>query len=133
MFCSTPGVALSRNISPKVAAKMLFTGEPLNALEALQCGLISELVQIDNESKIDQLEKRVIEIAKQIASNSRYIVALGKQALYEQLDEARLENAYKIASKAMLENLKFEDTQLGLQYFAAKKKPEWNHSNKKVQ
>ena len=129
VFCSTPGVALTRNISQKLAAKMLFTGEAINADEALRHGLITEIVKGD----LSELEKRVNEICKLIAANSRFIVALGKRCLNEQTQTEHLNEAYKIACDAMLDNLKFEDTQSGLKAFANKKKPIWSHTNKLVE
>lgn len=131
VFCTTPGIAISRNISQKIAAKMLFTGEAINAHDALTHGLISEIVPTEN-SEFDFLEQRVNEICGLIASNSRFIVSLGKKAFYEQVEKPAIEDAYKIGCKTMLENLKFEDTQSGLKSFASKQKPVWSHSSNKV-
>ena len=130
VFCSTPGVPLSRNVSSKIGLKMLFTGDPVTATEAFNHGMISEVVNIDNSS--DNLEKRVLEIAKKIESNSKYIVSLGKKCFYKQIEATELKDAYKIASEVMLDNLKYEDTQLGLKAFATKSKPIWTHSPKKL-
>lgn len=130
VFCSTPGVALSRAVSSKISLKMLFTGDAVTATEAYNHGIISEVVNIDNSS--DNLEKRVLEIAKKIESNSKHIVTLGKKCFYQQIETPELEDAYKIASQVMLDNLKYEDTQLGLKAFATKKKPIWTHSAKKL-
>lgn len=133
VFCTTPGIALSRNISQKIAAKMLFTGEAINAHDALTHGLVSEIVSIENPGDVDLLEKRVNEICGQIAANSRFIVSLGKKAFYEHLNEPNIEDAYrKIGCKTMLENLKFEDTQSGLKAFASKQKPVWSNLPDKV-
>jgi enoyl-CoA hydratase/carnithine racemase len=127
VFCSTPGVAVARNISNKLALRMLFTGETINATQAFSYGLLSELVD-----QPEHLEARVNEIVKQIAANSAPIVALGKRSFYEQMNcGGNLNNAYRVATEAMLENLKYEDTQNGLNAFATKKKPIWTHSNKK--
>lgn len=132
VFCTTPGVALSRNISHKLAAKMLFTGEAISSQEALNHGLISEVVDLDPNAAHDPLKERVNQLCQQIAANSRFIVALGKKAFHEQINEARLEDAYEIGCQAMLDNLEFEDTQLGLKAFAQKKKPVWSNVANKV-
>lgn len=129
VFCSTPGVPLSRNVSSKISLKMLFTGEPITALEAYNHGIISEIVTINNDPEI--LRERVNEIAKKIMSNSKPIIALGKECFYKQIEMKNLEDAYKIAGETMVNNLKYEDTQSGLEAFAAKRKPQWSHSNKK--
>ena len=127
MFCTTPGVALSRSVSSKIALKMLFTGEAMNAEQALQHGIISDLV------KIGSVEARVNEIAKLIVANSKPVIALGKKAFYKQIEQASLGEAYKLASCVMVDNLKYEDTQSGLEAFANKKKPVWSNSNKKIE
>jgi enoyl-CoA hydratase/carnithine racemase len=106
---------------------MLFTGETMNSQDALKYGLLSELVD-----QPEQLETRINEIVKQIAVNSAPVVALGKKSFYEQIScGGNLEKAYCVATEAMLDNLKYEDTQNGLNAFASKKKPIWSHSNKK--
>ena len=69
MFCTTPGVALSRSVSSKIALKMLFTGESISAEQALEHGIISELV------KSGSVEARVNEIAKLIVANSKQMVS----------------------------------------------------------
>lgn len=126
VFCSTPAVPLSRNVSSKISLKMLFTGEPISAQEAYTHGIVSDVVNNDS------LEKRVNQIGKLIEANSRPIVALGKKCFYKQIELNDLSDAYKVASEAMLENLKFEDTQSGLKAFASKSKPVWTHSENKL-
>ena len=120
---------------------MLFTGETIAAEEALLYGLVSELVDDGNEKDSSQaiestttrLELRVNEVAKQVAANtSRSVVALGKKCLREQVQKSHLNDAYRVASQTMIENLKLKDTQLGLKAFAEKKKPVWTHSSEKV-
>ena len=128
VFCTTPGVPLSRQTSAKIGLKMLFTGEAVSAKEALQCGLVSEIVDGDLEA----LEKRVLQIARLIEANPKAVVALGKKSFYEQIRHVDLNDAYRVASQAMVDNLKFEDTQSGLKAFAAKTKPKWSHSDKKI-
>lgn len=132
VFCSTPGVALARNLSPKLSAKMLLTGAPMPAREAYMHGLVSELVDPCPDPKA--LEDRVNALVAQIVSNSRSVIALGKSCLYKQLDKGSdLEAAYKVASGAMLDNLTIADTQSGLKAFAQKKKPVWTHSDEKIE
>ncbi|RNA21170.1 enoyl- hydratase domain-containing mitochondrial [Brachionus plicatilis] len=130
VFCSTPAVPLSRNVSPKISLKMLFTGDAVTADEAYTHGIISEVVNVDNSS--ENLEKKVFEIARKIEANSRFIVTLGKKCFYKQIEAPELSDAYKIASEVMLDNLMYEDTQLGLNAFATKTKPIWTHSAKKL-
>ncbi len=127
MFCSTPAVALTRNINSKLAAKMLFTGNSIKAEEALMHGLVSEIIELE------KLEERVHELALQISANSRFIVALGKKCLYEQINKSDINQAYDIACETMLDNLKYSDTQSGLDAFANKKKPIWSHQNTKIE
>jgi len=106
---------------------MLFTGEPVGAREAYQCGLVSEVVE--NEADLD---KRVLEVARLIQMNPKGVVSLGKRSFYEQIKHVDLASAYRAASEAMVDNLKYEDTQSGLKAFAAKTKPKWSHSSKKI-
>ncbi len=132
VFCSTPGVALSRIVSPKISMKMLLTGDAINAKEAHAYGLISDLVQVEDLSQQDKLKERVNQIVQKIESNCKSVLALGKQCFYKQLEKNSIESAYKIASETMVDNLKYEDTQSGLKAFSEKKKPTWSHSNKKI-
>jgi len=74
---------------------MLFTGETINADQAFQHGLISDLVNVDKNDS-ESLEKRVDEIASQIAANSKPVVALGKKAFYQQIEIGCLEKAYDL-------------------------------------
>ena len=108
---------------------MLLTGEPITAEQALQHGIISDLVKINDN---DALVKRVNEIAAQIAANSKHIITLGKKAFYKQIETDSLKTAYDLAGDVMVDNLKYEDTQAGLNSFVAKKKPVWSHSDKKI-
>ena len=131
VFCSSPGVALTRNVNHKLAAKMLFTGEAIDAQAALQHGLVSELVD-DEEAGQELLNKKVNEMCKKIATNSKSVTSLGKKAFYEQIIRSDTASAYAIACRAMVENLELEDTQLGLKAFANKKKPVWLNSLHKI-
>lgn len=71
-------------------------------------------------------------MCRQISNNSQSIIGLGKKAFYEQINEGDLSAAYEIGCRAMVDNLEFEDTQLGLRAFANKQKPVWSHSPNKV-
>jgi enoyl-CoA hydratase/carnithine racemase len=136
VFCSTPGVALARLVSSKIALRMLLTGEALKASDALTHGVVSELVSVADElNEVDSvraLEERVAQVVGMIEANSGPIVALGKRAFYEQTGVERIEESYERATKAMCENLRYVDCQKGLSAFAAKKKPVWSHSTEKV-
>lgn len=127
IFCSTPGVPLSRMTSSKISLKMLYTGEPISASEAFQAGLITEMIENDQN-----LDKRILEIIKMIEVNPKGVLALGKKCFYEQIKHNDLKYAYDVASKEMIDNLTYEDTQQGLKAFAKKQKPLWSHSNKKL-
>ena len=110
---------------------MLFTGEAIDAQAALQHGLVSELVD-DEEAGQELLNKKVNEMCKKIATNSKSVTSLGKKAFYEQIIRSDTASAYAIACRAMVENLELEDTQLGLKAFANKKKPVWLNSLHKI-
>ena len=98
LFCSTPMVAVSRNVNRKKTMKMLLTGEPITAQYAKEIGLIND--HFENS----KLEEEVIKLAETIASKSSKVVKIGKKAFYKQL-EKHLEKAYKYTSKIMSENM----------------------------
>ena len=79
LFCTTPGVAVSRAVLPKKAMEMLLTGTPISAREALEFGLINRVVPPE------ELEKSVMDLARQISSSSSQTLAMGKPAFYRQL------------------------------------------------
>ncbi len=118
VFCSTPGVALGRNVPRKRALEMLLTGEPIDAATALAYGLVNRAVPAD------RLDAELQGLAQSILAKSAAIVAAGKRAFYAQIDEA-LAQAYRTATAAMLENLRSEDGQEGVAAFAEKRKPRW--------
>ncbi len=119
LFCSTPMVALSRAVGAKQALKMLLTGQPIDADEAVRIGLINEAVPAEN------LETRVLEVAGQIASKSSYVVGLGKQAFRRQL-EMPLHDAYTHCNDVVVENLKANDANEGISAFLEKRTPKWS-------
>ncbi|XP_053321218.1 enoyl-CoA hydratase domain-containing protein 3, mitochondrial [Spea bombifrons] len=124
LFCSTPAVALGRAVPRKVALEMLFTGEPISAHDALVHGLISKVVPEEN------LENETMKIARKICQASRSVVALGKATFYRQMAQG-LDEAYKLTSQVMVENLALKDGQEGIEAFSQKRKPVWTNCHGK--
>ena len=119
LFCSTPMVALSRNLPRKQSMEMLLTGSFIDASTALQYGLVNKVVPHD------RLETATAELAAVVASKSPAAIALGKQLFYRQL-EVSLEAAYELANETMTCNMMTEDAQAGIDAFIAKQPtPEW--------
>ena len=120
LFCSTPMVAVSRNVSRKNTMKMLITGEPITAWHAKEIGLINDHFQ--NSS----LEEEVSKLAETIASKSNKVVKMGKEAFYKQL-EMPLSEAYKYTSEVMSENMMVLDAKEGIAAFLEKRIPNWKN------
>jgi enoyl-CoA hydratase/carnithine racemase len=118
LFCSTPMVALSRNVKKKDAMKMLLTGDMIDAKEAKRLSLINDYVPKE------QLTESVNDLAKKIASKSLMTVKIGKEAFYKQF-ELSLSDAYEYTSKIMTENTLKEDAKEGISSFLEKRKPTW--------
>ncbi len=118
LFCSTPMVALSRNVAPKHAMEMLLTGEMIDAEAAARMGLVNQVVPAG------ELDGAVRALALKIASKSSYTLKVGKEAFYRQL-ELSLDEAYLYASKVMLENLMAADAAEGMDAFLEKRQPVW--------
>jgi len=118
LFCSTPMVALSRNVSHKHAMEMLLTGVMTSAQRAAEIGLINHAVAPD------ALMDTTMEMARIIASKSSMTLATGKQAFYAQR-EMPLADAYDYASKVMVENMLAHDAKEGIGAFIEKRAPEW--------
>ena len=118
LFCSTPMVALSRNIAPKKAFEMLTTGDFISAERAEELGLINRVVAPD------ALAEETAALAEQIAAKLGSAVKIGKRAFYEQLamDTAA---AYAHTGAVMVENLSYQDTNEGMQAFIEKRPPDW--------
>ena len=119
LFCSTPMVAVSRNVSKKRTMEMLLMGNFINANKALDFGLINNVV----EDK--KLKDETLKIAKNIATKSTATVAIGKEAFYKQL-EMSLEDAYAYTSKVMSSNMLEKDAQEGISAFIENRDPIWS-------
>ena len=120
LFCSTPMVAVSRNVSRKKTMKMLITGEPITARHAKEIGLINDHFQ--NSC----LEEEVSKLAETIASKSNKVIKIGKEAFYKQL-EMPLSEAYKYTSEVMSENMMSLDAKEGISAFLEKRIPNWKN------
>jgi enoyl-CoA hydratase/carnithine racemase len=118
LFCSTPMVALSRNVPRKQAMEMLLTGEPVPATTAQQIGLVNRVVAHGTE------REAAIALAEKIALKSAYTVKLGKAAFYRQA-EMSLADAYRYAAEVMTENMLARDAEEGIGAFIEKREPKW--------
>ena len=117
-FCSTPSVALTRNVGRKRAMEMLLTGEMIDAETALKFGLVNRVVPRES------LAATVQQLAATIAAKSRLAVRIGKEAVREQIG-LDLAQAYDCASRAMVENLLSPDAEEGISAFFERRKPIW--------
>ena len=118
LFCSTPMVALSRNVARKHAMEMLLTGDMVEAKRAAEIGLVNRVVPAGEELKA------ALALAHRIASKSSYTLKVGKEAFYRQL-ELGLAEAYAYASEVMTENMMARDANEGICAFIEKRKPTW--------
>ena len=118
LFCSTPMVALSRNVPRKHAMAMLLTGDMVSAERAAQIGLVNHVVAPGDE------RKAALSLAQKIASKSSYVLKIGKQAFYRQA-EMSLADAYDYASEVMTENMMARDAKEGICAFIDKRDPQW--------
>jgi enoyl-CoA hydratase/carnithine racemase len=118
LFCSTPMVALSRNVSRKQAMEMLMTGEPISAQRAVDIGLINHVVPAGHE------RDAAIALAQKIACKSALAIKLGKQAFYRQA-EMNLADAYRFTAEVMTENMMAFDGKEGIGAFLEKREPKW--------
>ncbi|MGI9380308.1 MAG: enoyl-CoA hydratase [Methyloligellaceae bacterium] len=118
LFCSTPMVALSRNVGRKHAMRMLLSGEPVSATRAQEMGLVSDVTEEEN------LDVACVELARLIASKSRQAVKIGKEAFYRQL-ELGIKEAYEFAGDVMTVNMSKEDAAEGIGAFLDKRDPQW--------
>jgi len=118
LFCSTPMVALSRNVENKFAMEMLLTGDLTEAERAAEIGLVNRVVPDD------ELTEYTTGIARKIAAKSSMTLATGKQAYYRQR-EMPLAEAYEYASNVMVENMLKRDAEEGINAFIEKRSPNW--------
>lgn len=118
LFCSTPMVALSRNVAPKHAMQMLLTGDLIDAQAALRFGLVNEL------APAAELDERTLALARKLAAKSPLTLAIGKEAFYRQA-ELPLAEAYAYTREVMVKNLEAKDAQEGIGAFIDKRQPVW--------
>jgi enoyl-CoA hydratase/carnithine racemase len=118
LFCSTPMVALSRNVSRKHAMEMLLTGDLISAEDAARIGLVNRVVAPGSE------REEALALARKIAAKSTHVVKIGKEAFYRQA-ELDLAAAYAYASSVMVENMLARDAEEGIAAFVEKRPPTW--------
>ncbi|WOF74016.1 enoyl-CoA hydratase [Parvibaculaceae bacterium PLY_AMNH_Bact1] len=118
LFCSTPMVALSRNVSRKHAMEMLLSGDMVDAAHAAEIGLINRAISSET------LDAEVSELASKIASKSSMTVSIGKRAFYDQL-ELGITDAYAYTSEVMVKNMLTHDAEEGVNAFIEKRDPTW--------
>ncbi len=117
-FCSTPGVAIGRNLQRKHAMEMLLTGDVIDARQAQQWGLVNRVVPAA------ELDAEVLKLASQIAAKPPGTTAEGKRAFYEQLDLG-IERAYELASHVISSSFAQEEGKEGMSAFIEKRDPSW--------
>jgi enoyl-CoA hydratase/carnithine racemase len=117
-FCSTPGVAIGRNLQRKHAMEMLLTGEPISARRALEWGLVNRVVAAD------ALDAETLSLARTIASKPPATVAAGKRGFYQQM-EMRLDKAYDLAGQVISSDFAHPEGREGTSAFIEKRDPSW--------
>jgi enoyl-CoA hydratase/carnithine racemase len=118
LFCSTPMVALSRNVARKHAMEMLLTGDMISAEDALRIGLVNRVVAPGAE------REEALALGRKIAAKSAHVVKIGKEAFYRQI-ELGLKDAYRYAAEVMVENMLARDAEEGINAFVEKREPKW--------
>jgi enoyl-CoA hydratase/carnithine racemase len=118
LFCSTPMVALSRNVSRKAAMEMLLLGDMVGAAEAKELGLVNRVVPPD------ETVNAAVELGRRIAEKPKATLKIGKEAFYRQL-EMPLDEAYAYASTVMVENMLHAEAEEGIGAFLEKRQPSW--------
>ena len=119
LFCATPGVPVSRNVSQKRAFEMLMTGEFIDASTALAWGLVNRV------APAERLDAEVAALAAQLLDKPRAVLAAGKRFFYRQLEQP-LAEAYAHASEVITANMLGKDAQEGVGAFVEKRKPRWD-------
>ena len=118
LFCSTPMVALSRNVARKHAMEMLLTGDTIDANEACRIGLINRVVEAGTA------REEALQLARRIAAKSKAVVKLGKEAFYRQI-EMSIADAYDYAGEVMVQNMMLGDAAEGMSAFVDKRAAKW--------
>jgi enoyl-CoA hydratase/carnithine racemase len=118
LFCSTPMVALSRNVAPKTALDMLMTGEMISAERALAAGLVSRVVPAA------ELRAETDKVIDRLLARPPNVLALGKRAFYEQL-RTPVAEAYRFASATIVDNMLMDEAAEGISAFIEKRKARW--------
>jgi enoyl-CoA hydratase/carnithine racemase len=118
IFCTTPGVAVVRNVSRKRALEMLLTGDLIDAQTALSWGLVNRVVPLSD------LDAETEGLARKILAHSGAVVTMGKQLFYEQVEKG-FKGAYSVASEGMARNMMLKDAAEGIDAFIGKRKPSW--------
>ncbi|PIB24840.1 enoyl-CoA hydratase [Amylibacter kogurei] len=118
LFCSTPMVALSRNVPRKQAFEMLTTGKFIDAEQAEKIGLINRAVAYDD------LDAATMELAQTVAAKLGSVVKIGKQAFYNQA-QMPVDAAYDYAADVMVQNMMYQETAEGIAAFIEKRAPKW--------
>ena len=121
LFCHTPLVPVSRTIVKKHSMEMLLLGDLIDATQAKRFGLINDIFGPE------ELHDKVMEVARAICSKSSYVLKMGKETFYKQLD-MNIEEAYEYATERMIQNLKAEDAKEGIDAFLNKRDPDWKNS-----
>jgi len=120
LFCNTPGVSVARNVPRKRALEMLVTGEAIDADTALKYGLLNRV------APPERLDEEIANLTRSILDKTPIAVSAGKRLFYRQV-EANLEEAYRLATEAMVENMMTEDAAEGIDAFAQKRRPQWKN------
>ena len=119
LFCSTPMVALTRNVPRKQAFEMLTTGDFISTERAAEVGLINHAVPHDD------LETATMELAQKVSAKLGRVVSIGKRAFYEQIN-MNVADAYAYTGEVMAQNMMMADTKEGIDAFIEKRAPKWS-------
>lgn len=120
LFCSTPMVALSRNVGRKHAMEMLITGDTISADDAYRIGLVNRVVEPG------MARQHALRLAQKISAKSPAVIKLGKEAFYRQI-EMGIADAYAYASEVMVQNMMARDAAEGISAFLEKRPPNWHN------